>query len=143
MTKTKKTKKTVRTTKRVPKAIREKNAAVVNRVLYSDSWNEEPVYHVNLSFIPSNWEDLDAPLLWLIEEMGKEADKLNTASGTCFMTGTRDFSFEGSKEQMESIMYYFRRSPFKIYGAYGWIDGRGETDLGLGGFSNSKKGVNK
>ena len=122
MTKTKtnrsrKAKATIRTSKpRTPEAVtqdinnRKVDAALNNRV-----FNGQPVYRLDIGFSLTSEQDMNDPIDWLYSKMGEAVvDRLNTGSGTCLMSGCRDFGFEGNKQEMTRILNLFRRSPFRI-----------------------------
>jgi hypothetical protein len=113
-----KAKATVRTSKpRSPQAVTaEINARKVNKALCSNTFTQEPQYCVDFTFTLNSDQDMNDPIMWLEDRMGeKEIDRLLTGSGTCILTGLRDFGFQGSKAAMTAVLKYFARSPFRIH----------------------------
>jgi len=115
-----KAKATVRTSKpRSPQVVTaEINARKVNSALCSNIFTQEPQYRVNITFTLNAEQDIHEPMDWLETRMGKDADRLCMGSGTCLMTGLRDFGFEGTKSEMTAVLKYFARSPFRINSIY-------------------------
>lgn len=113
-----KAKATIRTSKpRSPQAVTaEINARKVNKALCSNTFTQEPDYRVSFTFSLNSDQDMNDPIMWLEDRMGeKEIDRLLTGSGTCMLTGLRDFGFEGSKSEMTAVLKWFARSPFRIH----------------------------
>ena len=115
-----KAKATVRTSKpRTPQAVTaDINTRKVNKALNSKVFTQEPQYHVSISFTLNNTQDLNDPIDWLATKMGKDAFRMCTGSGTCLLTGIRDFGFEGSKSEMTAALKWLARSPFRINSVY-------------------------
>jgi hypothetical protein len=115
-----KAKATVRTNKpRSPEAVtKEMNLRKVNAALRSKAFANPPLYSVAISFTLNNKQDLNDPLVWLVSKMGKDAERLCMGSGTCLMTGLRDFSWEGSKDQMTTLLKWIANSPYRIRSVY-------------------------
>ena len=115
-----KAKATVRTSKpRTPQAVTaDINTRKVNKALNSNIFTQEPQYHVSISFTLNNTQDLNDPIDWLATKMGKDAFRMCTGSGTCLLTGIRDFGFEGSKSEMTAALKWLARSPFRINSIY-------------------------
>ena len=115
-----KAKATVRTSKpRTPQAVTaDINTRKVNKALNSKVFTQEPQYHVSMSFTLNNTQDLNDPIDWLATKMGKDSYRMCTGSGTCLMTGIRDFGFEGSKSEMTAALKWLARSPFRINSIY-------------------------
>ena len=116
-----KAKATVRTSKpRSPQAVTaEINARKVDKALCSNIFTQEPEYHVNITFTLNNTQDLNDPIDWVEDRMGTGMiDRLLMGSGTCLMTGLRDFGFEGTKSEMTAVLKQFARSPFRINSIY-------------------------
>lgn len=116
-----KAKATVRTSKpRSPQAVTaEINARKVNKALCSNIFTQEPEYRVNITFTLNNTQDLNDPIDWVEDRMGTGTiDRLLMGSGTCLMTGLRDFGFEGTKSEMTAVLKQFARSPFRINSIY-------------------------
>ena len=115
-----KAKATVRTSKpRTPQAVTaDINTRKVNKALNSKAFTQEPQYHVSISFTLNNTQDLNDPIDWLATKMGKDAFRMCTGSGTCLLTGIRDFGFEGSKSEMTAALKWLARSPFRINSVY-------------------------
>ena len=121
-----KAKATVRTSKpRSPQVVTaEINARKVNSALCSPVFTEESLYSISIGFDLNNEQDMNDPILWLENKMGeKVVDRLNTGSGTCLMTGLRDFGFTGSKSEMILILKNFARSPFRIKDIFSTMEG--------------------
>ena len=116
-----KTKTTVRTNKpRSPQVVTAQiNARKVNNALNGRVFAGSPMYRVDIGFNLNADQDMNDPIDWLETRMGeKEVDRLCMGSGTCLLTGVRDFGFEGSKEEMTAVLKYFARSPFRINSIY-------------------------
>ena len=116
-----KAKATVRTSKpRSPQVVTaEINARKVNSALCSPVFTEESLYSISIGFDLNNEQDMNDPILWLEGAMGeKVVDRLCMGSGTCLLTGVRDFGFMGSKAEMTAVLKYFARSPFRINSIY-------------------------
>jgi len=116
-----KAKATVRTSKpRSPQAVTaEINARKVNKALCSNIFTQEPEYRVNITFTLNNTQDLNDPIDWVEDRMGEGTiDRLLMGSGTCMMSGLRDFGFEGTKSEMTAVLKQFARSPFRINSIY-------------------------
>ena len=115
-----KAKATVRTSKpRTPQAVTaDINTRKVNKALNSKVFTQEPQYHVSISFTLNNTQDLNDPIDWLATKMGKDVYRMCTGSGTCLLTGLRDFSWEGSKSEMTAALKWLARSPFRINSIY-------------------------
>jgi hypothetical protein len=115
-----KAKATVRTSKprSVAAVTKEINVRKVNAALRSKAFTNPPVYSVAIVFNLNSKQDLNDPLVWLESKMGKDADRLCMGSGTCLMTGLRDFSWEGSKDQMTALLKWFASSPYRIHAVY-------------------------
>ena len=121
-----KAKATVRTSKpRTPQAVTaDINTRKVNSALCSPVFTEESLYSISIGFDLNNEQDMNDPILWLEDKMGeKVVDRLNTGSGTCLMTGLRDFGFTGSKSEMILILKNFARSPFRIKDIFSTMEG--------------------
>lgn len=121
-----KAKATVRTNKpRSPEVVtKEINTRKVNKALCSPVFTEESLYSISIGFDLNNEQDMNDPILWLEDKMGeKVVDRLNTGSGTCLMTGLRDFGFTGSKSEMILILKNFARSPFRIEDIFSTMEG--------------------
>ena len=113
-----KAKATVRTSKpRSPQAVTaDINSRKVNKALNSKAFTQQPQYCVGFTFSLNADQDMNDPIYWLEDRMGeKEIDRLLTGSGTCILTGLRDFAFQGSKSEMTAVLKYFARSPFRIH----------------------------
>ena len=113
-----KAKATVRTSKpRSPQAVTaDINSRKVNKALCSNTFTQQPQYRVNFTFSLNADQDMNDPIMWLEDKMGeKEIDRLLMGSGTCLLTGLRDFGFQGSKSEMTAVLKYFARSPFRIH----------------------------
>ena len=113
-----KAKATVRTSKpRSPQAVTaDINSRKVNKALNSKAFTQQPQYHVGFTFSLNADQDMNDPIMWLENKMGeKEIDRLLMGSGTCLLTGLRDFGFQGSKSEMTAVLKYFARSPFRIH----------------------------
>jgi hypothetical protein len=113
-----KAKATVRTSKpRSPQAVTtDINTRKVNKALTSKAFTQQPQYHVGFTFSLNSDQDMNDPIMWLEDRMGeKDVDRFVTGSGTCMLTGLRDFGFQGSKSEMTAVLKYFARSPFRIY----------------------------
>ena len=109
---------TIRTSKpRSPQAVTaDINGRKVNRALTSKAFTQEPQYRAEITFSLNADQDMNDPIMWLEDRMGeKEIDRLLMGSGTCILTGLRDFGFEGSKSAMTAVLKYFARSPFRIH----------------------------
>ena len=109
---------TIRTSKpRSPQAVTaDINSRKVNRALTSKAFTQEPQYRADITFSLNADQDMNDPIYWLEDKMGeKECDRLMTGSGTCILTGLRDFGFEGSKSEMTAVLMWFARSPFRIH----------------------------
>ena len=112
-----KAKATVRTSKpRSPQAVTaDINSRKVNNALNGRVFAGSPVYRVDIGFNLNADQDMNDPIDWLETRMGeKEVDRLCMGSGTCLLTGVRDFGFMGSKAEMTAVLKYFARSPFRI-----------------------------
>lgn len=121
-----KAKATVRTSKpRSPQAVTaEINARKVNKALNSPVFTEESLYNITLGFDLNNDQDMNDPIMWLEAKMGeKVVDRLNTGSGTCLMSGLRDFGFRGSRSEMVAVLKWFARSPFRIKDIFSTMEG--------------------
>lgn len=95
------------------------NLRKVNKALNSKAFTQEPQYHVDFTFMLNSDQDMNDPIMWLEDKMGeKECDRLLAGSGTCLMTGLRDFGFRGSKAVMTAVLKWFARSPFRIHSIY-------------------------
>ena len=112
-----KAKATVRTNKpRSPEVVtKEINTRKVDAALCSKGFNSPPRYRVDISFTLNNTQDLNDPIVWLATKMGKDAYRMCTGSGTCLMTGLRDFSWEGTKSEMTAVLKWLARSPYRIH----------------------------
>jgi len=113
-----KAKATVRTSKpRSPQAVTaDINSRKVNKALCSNTFTQQPQYRVNLTFSLNANQDMNDPIDWVEDRMGAGTiDRLLMGSGTCILTGLRDFGFEGSKSEMVAVLKYFARSPFRIH----------------------------
>jgi len=119
-TRSRKAKATVRTSKpRRPEAVtKEINVRKVNAALHSKVFTNPPMYSVAIVFNLNNKQDLNDPIDWLEDKMGKNADRLCMGSGTCLLTGLRDFSFEGTKQEMTTLLKWFANSPYRIDKVY-------------------------
>ena len=123
MTKTKtnrsrKAKATVRTTKpRTTEAVtRDINNRKIKAAFESKVWNTDPQYRVDFSFTLTLDQDINDPIEFLYESMGERlVDRLNMGSGYCMITGSRDFGFEGSKDEIARVMKAISRSPYRIH----------------------------
>ena len=118
---TNRSKTTVRTNKpRSPQAVTaDINTRKVNKALNNNIFTQEPQYRVSITFTLNNTQDLNDPIDWVEDRMGEGTiDRLLTGSGTCLMTGLRDFGFEGSKSEMTSVLKNFASSPFRINSIY-------------------------
>ena len=116
-----KTKTTVRTNKpRSPQVVTAQiNARKVNNALNGRVFAGSPMYRVDIGFNLNADQDMNDPIDWLEGAMGeKEVDRLCMGSGTCLLTGVRDFGFMGSKAEMTAVLKYFARSPFRINSIY-------------------------
>jgi len=106
------TKQVTRTTTQVT---RENNKKKIKAVYGSRVWNCNPNYRLDFSFILNANQDMNDPIEHLSDCLGgRVADRLTTGSGTCLMTGDRDFSFEGTKEEMSKVLKIFEVSEFRI-----------------------------
>jgi hypothetical protein len=113
-----KAKATVRTTKpRTTEAVtRDINARKIKAAFESKVWNTDPQYRVDFSFTLTKDQDINDPIEYLYDWMGKKVvDRLNTGSGYCMMTGSRDFGFDGSKDEIADVMEAIATSPFRIH----------------------------
>lgn len=118
---TNRSKTTVRTNKpRSPQAVTaDINTRKVNKALNNNIFTQEPQYRVSITFTLNNTQDLNDPIDWVEDRMGEGTiDRLLTGSGTCLMTGLRDFGFEGSKSEMTAVLKNFASSPFRINSIY-------------------------
>ena len=118
---TNRSKTTVRTNKpRSPQAVTAQiNARKVNKALNNNIFTQEPQYRVSITFTLNNTQDLNDPIDWVEDRMGTGTiDRLLMGSGTCLMTGLRDFGFEGTKSEMTAVLKQFARSPFRINSIY-------------------------
>ena len=118
---TNRSKTTVRTNKpRSPQAVTaDINTRKVNKALNNNIFTQEPQYRVSITFTLNNTQDLNDPIDWVEDRMGEGTiDRLLTGSGTCLMTGLRDFGFEGSKSEMLAVLKNFASSPFRINSIY-------------------------
>ena len=116
-----KTKTTVRTNKpRSPQVVTAQiNARKVNNALNGRVFAGSPMYRVDIGFNLNADQDINDPILWLEGAMGeKVVDRLCMGSGTCLLTGVRDFGFMGSKAEMTAVLKQFARSPFRINSIY-------------------------
>lgn len=113
-----KAKATVRTSKpRSPQAVTaDINSRKVNKALNSKAFTQQPQYRVNFTFSLNANQDMNDPIDWVEDRMGTGTiDRLLMGSGTCLLTGLRDFGFQGSKSEMVAVLKYFARSPFRIH----------------------------
>ena len=99
------------------------NTRKIKKVLSSNVFTSEPRYYISISFCLNNDQFMNDPIEWLYTKMGETfVDELNVGSGTCLMSGDRDFSFLGTKEQMITILKNFTRSEFRISNIYAKIE---------------------
>jgi len=113
-----KAKATVRTTKprTSVQVTRDINARKINAAFESKVWNTDPQYRVDFSFMLNGEQDINDPIEFLYESMGESlVDRLNTGSGYCLLSGSRDFGFEGSKDEIARVMKAISRSPYRIH----------------------------
>ena len=113
-----KAKATVRTSKpRSPQAVTaDINSRKVNKALNSKAFTQQPQYGISISFTLNSDQDMNDPIDWVEDRMGTGTiDRLLLGSGTCLLTGLRDFGFQGRKSEMTAVLKYFARSPFRIH----------------------------
>lgn len=94
---------------------KEINTRKVDAALCSKGFNSPPRYRVDTSFTLNNTQDLNDPIDWLATKMGKDVYRMCTGSGSCLMTGLRDFSWEGTKSEMTAVLKWLARSPYRIH----------------------------
>jgi len=113
-----KAKATVRTTKprTTEQVTYDINRRKIKAAFQSKAWNTDPQFRVDFSFTLTKDQDINDPIEYLYECMGESlVDRLNTGSGYCMISGSRDFGFEGSKDDMAEVMKAISTSPYRIY----------------------------
>jgi len=99
------------------------NIRKVKKTLSNSVFTSEPKYYISIAFCLNMDQDMNDPIEWLYKKMGQSiVDDLNAGSGTCFLSGDRDFSFIGTKEQVITILNNFTRSEFRISNIYAKIE---------------------
>lgn len=117
-TRSRKAKATVRTTKprTTEQVTRDINHRKIKAAFQSKAWNTDPQFRVDFSFTLTQDQDMNDPIEFLYDQMGERlVDRLNTGSGYCMMTGSRDFGFEGSKDEIARVMKAISGSPYRIH----------------------------
>lgn len=103
----------------VKNLVTENNTRKINKALSNKVFINEPIYSICIVFTLTKDQDMNDPIYWLKTKMGvKLINKLNDGSGTCLMTGLRDFTFSGTKSEMTDILNNFAHSEFKINSIY-------------------------
>lgn len=91
------------------------NKKKITKALTSKVLNTKPTYDVHISFDLTSDQDMNDPIKFLYKKISEKfVDNLVVGSGTCLMTGLRDFTFNGTKEEMTKIMKLFLNSPYRI-----------------------------
>ena len=91
------------------------NKKKITKALNSKVLNIQPTYDVNISFDLNSDQDINDPIKFLYNKISEKfVDNLVISSGSCLMTGLRDFTFNGTKEEMTKIMKLFLNSPYRI-----------------------------
>ena len=99
------------------------NIRKVKKALSNSIFTSEPRYYISITFCLNVDQFMNDPIEWLYTKMDQSiVDKLSAGSGTCFLSGDRDFSFIGTKEQMITILKNFTRSEFRISNIYAKIE---------------------
>ena len=100
------------------------NTEKITKAFSNKVFVNDPLYSICVVFDLTKDQDMNDPLYWLENRMGgKLINKLNDGSGTCLMTGLRDFTFSGTKSEMIDILTAFAHSEFKINSIYGDLIG--------------------
>lgn len=98
------------------------NTNKVKKALSSNIFTGEPKYYISITFCLNGDQFMNDPIEWLYTKMGEAfVEELSVGSGTCLMSGDRDFAFSGNKMQMHTILNHFARSEFRISNIYAKI----------------------
>lgn len=114
------------------------NAKKVNSVL---GRFPEPEYDLHIEFNLRNDQDMNDPSDWLYKN-DPDLEKFEMGSGYSFMSGMRDFSWRGSKNDMEKILRRFANSNFRIDHIYIYPCDWKENDRGYKWCLTTRRGWN-